>query len=269
MNYLRGKNVIITGASSGLGKHVATRLIKKFGCTVLGTGTKIEKLLALKEELGELGDKLMPFTFDVSTEEGWQEFEKHILDLPITFDVLINNAGVMPSFEKADNRPIGSSIKVLNTDFTSVVYSVKYILPHLSADKGVVNISSSSALCPVIGQAMYSASKGALKAYTEALRAESNYYVGLIMPGFCKTDIFRSIEMDKKEKGLIDKVAQDPVKCAKKIVKAINKKRAKRIIGFDAHLMKLLYFLFPKNAPRIIGWFLRKSRMAIFSNLDK
>ena len=75
--------------------------------------------------------------------------------------------------------------------------------------------------------------------------------------------------MDKKEKGLIDNVAQDPVKCAKKIVKAINKKRAKRIIGFDAHLMKLLYFLFPKNAPRIIGWFLRKSRMAIFSNLDK
>ena len=269
MNFLRGKNVIITGASSGLGRHVATILIKKYGCTVLGTGTRVEKLIDLKESLSSFGDKFLYFTFDVSKENGWIDFAKHIEKLDVKFDILINNAGIMPKFEKAANQPLDQTLKVLDTDFLSAVYSVKHVLPMLADNKGLVNISSSSALCPVIGQAIYSASKSALKSFTEAMRAESDFYVGLIMPGFCKTEIFRSIDMAKKDKGLIDKIAQSPERCAIKIVRAIKNKRAKRIIGFDAHLMRLLYFLFPKNAPRIMGWFLRKSNLQIFSNLSK
>lgn len=264
MGYLKGKNVIITGASSGIGLEVARILIREYGCTVLATGRSREKLEKCRLELGE---KYLTYSFDVSLEAEWIKFADYLKGLEIKFNVLINNAGVMPPFGKITRQETADKIKVIETDFLSCVYGVDHLLGVLEGDKGVVNVSSSSALCPVMGQGTYSAAKVALKAYTEVLWAESEFYVGLIMPGVCQTDIFRSANPNEKEKGLIGKIATKPHRCAKRIVRAVNRKRKRRIIGLDARLMRMLHFFFPKRAAKIIGWFLKKSGLKLFADM--
>ncbi len=88
------------------------------------------------------------------------------------------------------------------------------------------------------------------------------------MPGFCKTNIMRSIDMSDKDKKLIDKVSISVEKCATKIVKAIDRKKARKVIGKDAKFMNFLYKIAPKKAGKIIAWFLRKSKLKLFEGIQ-
>ena len=67
------KTVILSGASSGIGKGIAERLIKDHGCKVIGIARNEQRLINFKEELGNKGDNFSYYTFDVSQEEKWQE----------------------------------------------------------------------------------------------------------------------------------------------------------------------------------------------------
>lgn len=265
MKYLYGKTVIVTGGSSGIGLSLSTRLINKYGCTVIAVGRSEEKLATAKKNLGE---QYLTFSCDVSTLEGWESLKIYIIENQLSPNLLINNAGIMFSFKKAEATNIEQFDKIISTDLLSVIYSMQTVVPMLSGDKGVVNISSSSALCPVVGQSGYCLSKSAVKSFTEVLQTEVKYYVGLMMPGFCKTDIMRSIDISKKDKNLIDKISITSDKCAKIILKAINKKRPRKIIGLDAKFMNFLYKLAPKKAGKIIAWFLRKSKLKMFDEIQ-
>ena len=87
------------------------------------------------------------------------------------------------------------------------------------------------------------------------------------MPGFCKTNIMRSIEISDKEKKLIDAVSMDSEKCAKIIVRAIDKKRKRKVIGADARMMNFMYKISPIGATKIIAKFLMHTKLSIFEKL--
>ncbi len=265
MAFLNGKTVIITGASSGIGLELSKQLTKNFGCTVLGIGRNSEKLENAKKTLGE---KFTPFSCDVSIESEWERLAQFVKKQNIKPNLIINNAGIMLPFIKIENYVKEDFSKILSTNLMSVIYSVQYILPLLEDEKGLVNISSSSALCPVVGQGGYCLSKSAVKSFTEVLQTEADFYVGLMMPGFCKTNIMRSIDMTDKEKKLIDKVSISVEKCATKIAKAIDRKKTRKVIGTDAKLMNFLYKIAPEKAGKIIAWFLRKSKLDIFNEIQ-
>lgn len=265
MAFLNGKSIIITGASSGIGLELSRQLIKNFDCTVLGIGRSEEKLEKVKKLLGE---KFTPFSCDVSKESEWERLSEFIKTQNIKPNIIINNAGIMLPFVKIKDYNKEDFSKILSTNLTSVIYSVQYVLPLLESEKGIINISSSSALCPVIGQGGYCLSKSAVKSFTEVLQTEADFYVGLIMPGFCKTNIMRSIDMSDKDKKLIDKVSISVEKCATKIVKAIDRKKARKVIGKDAKFMNFLYKIAPKKAGKIIAWFLRKSKLKLFEGIQ-
>ena len=192
------KTVIITGASSGMGKGLAERLIRDHNCQVIGVARTESKLQAFKEELGNKSHYFTYYPFDVSVKENWEKFAQQLKKDGIQPDILINNAGILPKFNRFSKITVDDVNNTMQINFYSAIYSINALLPTILQSKtpGIVNIASSAALCSLAGTTIYSASKSALKSFTDALREEhrKNCYVGLVCPGFTKTDIFRNLE---------------------------------------------------------------------------
>ncbi len=238
------KTVIVSGASSGIGKGLVIRLVKDHGCNVIGIARNEQRLLALKEELGSLGYKFTYYTFDVSIKEKWVEFAKTIEEQGIQPDILINNAGILPKFDRFENYTLEEIDKAMQINFYSSVYSMNELMPIImrSESAGIVNVASSAALCSLAGTSVYSASKAALKSFTDAVREEhrDKCYFGLVCPGFTKTDIFRnqSKSTDKAQKAM-DMVSTDCNKMVDWIINGMWKKKEDMVFGIDAYLMDI------------------------------
>ncbi len=259
--------ILVTGASSGIGKNLAELLITKYGAKVIGVSRSQEKLNSVKELLG---DKFTPLVADVGEEKDWQKLKAYILDNGLTLGGIINCAGVLPEFSAFTKDYFDNNESVIKTNYLSVIYSAKYFLQMLqSLDKAVmVNVSSSSALCPFAGVSLYSSTKTAVERFSECLAFENKKVkVVTVMPGFTKTEVLRSQNFSDKEKGLIDKISANPHRVAKKILRKASRGKKRVITGFDAHLMNFLFKFFPRTAPRLIGWFLRKTKMEGFKKI--
>ena len=98
------KTVVLSGASSGIGKGIAERLIKDHGCKVIGIARNEQRLQNFKAELGNKSDNFTYYTFDVSQEEKWHELADTLKKENIKPDILINNAGILPKFDKFMKR---------------------------------------------------------------------------------------------------------------------------------------------------------------------
>ena len=272
-NWLNNKTVIITGASSGIGRGIAVKLIKEYNCRVLGIARSEEKMKSLANELGSYAEKFSYLLFDVSERNNWKGCAEYIKQNGIKPDVLINNAGILPEFKNAEYCSLDEIEKTININFYGAVYSMKELLTVIleSPAPAVINIDSSAALMPIAGTSVYSASKAALKAYTEAVREElrGRCYVGVICPGFTKTDIFRSQNLtEEREKKIINAVSTSSDYAVKRIVKSIAKRRELTVIGADAQFMKLLGKVMPVKGGRLISAILKKSGFKLFDRLN-
>ena len=241
-NWLKNTTVIITGASGGIGKGIAIRLIQKYNCKVIGIARNEEKIKTVIEELGDKAENFSYHLFDVSIEENWKNFALHLQENNIAPDMLINNAGLLPKFNKFGNYSIEYIKAVMNINFYASVYSMHYLMPLLlKSDKAaVINISSSAALCSLAGTSVYTASKAALKGLTEAAREEyrGECYIGLVCPGFTKTDIFSSQrKISDAESKAIEAISSSCETVVKKIVHGISTKKELMVYGTDARLM--------------------------------
>lgn len=265
MNYLQNKKIILTGASSGIGKEMTRLLVKNYGASVIGIGRNEGKLQSLK---AELGDKFSYYAMDVSVKENWENLWQKLKTEGAGIDLLINNAGVFPQFERVENMTSEQIQAVMNVNFYACVYGIETLLDLLKEEGGIVNICSSGALCTVVGTSAYSASKSALKGYTEALMLEERKrYVGLIFPGTTATELFRNDE--KTENSALDLVAMPASKMAKKILKKIAKKRKRAVVGWDAKAMNLTAKLAPVCGLRVICWAMRTSKSKVFDRVFK
>ena len=269
-NDLKNKIFVVSGASSGLGRLIAEKLIGK-NCMVFGIGRSEEKFRDFKEKLGEKAELLHPEIFDVTVKENWEQLAADIKKTCGHIDRIINCAGVFPPFEKAIGVSSGDTESVMKTNFFSAVYAVEALFGLTDGVKKpiIVNVSSASALCPIVGTSAYSASKSAFKAYSEILGEElrGKAYVATVMPGFARTDIFRSQNTSFEENKLLYKMSMPAEKMADKIFKSIEKGRKRMIFGFDAKLMNFFYKLMPKTTTKIICKILKKSKMKLFEDI--
>jgi short-subunit dehydrogenase len=266
------KTVILSGASSGIGKGIAERLIKDHGCKVIGIARNEERLLRFKEELGNKGGNFTYYTFDVSQEEKWQELADTLIRDNIQPDILINNAGILPKFNKTQNYSIDEIENVMNINFYSAVYSINTLLPRLlkSSTPAIINVASSAALMSLSGTSTYSASKAALKSFTEALREDlkGKCYVSVVCPGFTKTDIFRNQDSNTpKGEKMINAISTECDKMVKMIVKGIENKRELMIFGFDAQFMKVFGRLTPVKGVRLFSKVMKMSKLPLFDSV--
>ncbi len=259
--------ILLTGASSGIGKNLASILIKKYGAKVIGVARNENKLQAVKDELK---DNFSYLSLDVSKEESWQTIYNYITENSINLTGIINSAGVLPEFSSFNGEYFDLNKSVIDINYLSVIYSAKYLLPVIKKQNfpTMINISSSASLCPFAGISLYSSTKAAVTRFSECLSFENKKVnIVTVMPGFTKSEVMRSQNATEKEKGLIDKISASPIKVAKKILRKASKGKKRVITGFDAHLMNFLYKFFPRTAPRLIGWFLRKTKMKVFEKI--
>lgn len=270
-NWLRGKYVVLTGASGGIGRQLCKILIVKYGANVIGIGRSEEKMRSLKEELAQNGDKFSYDLFDVSERENWQSFALKLENENVTPILLINNAGAFPTFNKTLNTPVETMERIIKINYLSAVYAIDALKDIVKGEgktkPAIVNIASSAALCTVAGTAAYSASKGALKGYTEALQMEEKgkKYVGIIYPGTTATELFRADENTKNS--ALDLIAMPAEKMAKKIARKIYKKRKRAVVGWDAKLMNFTAKLMPVKGLSLICGVMKASKSKVFTNV--
>lgn len=245
-NWLTGATVIITGASGGLGKGIAMKLINEYGCKVIGIARNEKKMKTVVAELGSKADSFSYQLFDVSVEDNWKDFAEYLKENDIRPDVLINNAGILPKFDRFGNYTIDYIKKAMDINFYSAVYSMHHLMPMILKSKkaAIINVASSAALCSLAGTSVYTASKAALKGLTEAAREEyrGQCYIGLVCPGFTKTDIFSSqgdsAEESSAASKAIEMVSSSCESMVRKIVNGISRKKDIMVYGVDAKLME-------------------------------
>lgn len=188
---MKNKVVIITGASSGIGKACA-ELFGLAGARVVITGRNAANLQAVAAHLTARGIDNRAVLADVSVEADNRRMVEETIRAYGRIDVLINNAGISMRalFEDVDLDVIR---KVMDINFYGTLYATKYCLPHLMAAKGsVVGISSIAGFRGLPARTGYSASKFAMQGFLETLRTEmlkKDVHVLIACPGFTASNI--------------------------------------------------------------------------------
>ncbi len=261
LNY-HSKTVIITGASSGIGKELARVLITKYSCTVYALARNKEKLEAVK---GELGDKYIIYPMDVSIKENWLALADFLKNNGVCVDILINCAGILPKFATLESTDITEYEKAISINYLAQVYACKLILPLINDGGAIVNVASASSLCPFSFVSGYTASKSAAYHFSLSVAQEiKRISVSAVCCGFVKTDIMKNQEMNEREAKLIRLFSADCSKTVGKILRRVRRRKKRIVTGFDGHFMSLMYRLFPNFTPKFFSWFLKKSGLELF-----
>ena len=205
MSNLEKKNIIVTGASGGIGNAIIKKLSES-GANILASGTRIEKL----EELKNNFESIKILKFDISQNEKIEEFiENATIELGGSLDGLVNNAGITQ-----DNLAIRMSLeewqKVININLTSTFLMSKFAIKKMLKSKSgkIVNITSVVGHTGNLGQANYTASKAGIVAMSKSLAieyAKKNININCISPGFIKTAMTDKID-DKFKEVIISKI---------------------------------------------------------------
>jgi 3-oxoacyl-[acyl-carrier protein] reductase len=205
MSNLEKKNVIVTGASGGIGNAIIKKL-SEAGANILASGTRIEKL----EELKKNFEGLKILKFDISQSDKIEEFiENATSELGGSLDSIVNNAGITQ-----DNLAIRMSLdewqKVININLTSTFLMSKFAIKKMLKNKSgkIVNITSVVGHTGNLGQANYTASKAGIVAMSKSLAieyAKKNININCISPGFIKTAMTDKID-DKFKEVIISKI---------------------------------------------------------------
>jgi len=199
MNDLKEKNIIVTGATGGIGNSIIKKLYNA-GANILATGTKDEKL----EELKKKFQNIQTFKFDISQTNNLENFiEEATKQLEGKLDCIVNNAGVTQ-----DNLAIRMSIeewqKVIDINLTSTFLISKFAIKKMLKNKKgkIINITSVVGHTGNLGQTNYTASKAGIIAMSKSLAieyAKKNINVNCISPGFIKTAMTDKIDEKFKE----------------------------------------------------------------------
>lgn len=273
-NWLENTTVIVTGASGGLGKGIAMKLIEKYNCNVIGIARNKEKIQGVVKELGEKADKFSYQLFDVSKEENWESFAGYLAENNIKPDILINNAGILPKFDKFQDYSVEYIKQAMDINFYSAVYSMHHLMPIILKSKkaAIINVSSSASLCTLAGTSVYSASKAALKSLTEAVREEYRgvCYTAIVCPGFTKTDIFSSQgENSDFSSKMMNAVSSSCDGMVNKIVNGIASKKELMVFGVDAKLMNIGDRLAGVLTSKVSSKVMKASKAALFEDVFK
>ena len=204
MKDLEKKNIIITGASGGIGNSIVDKLYQ-CGANILASGTKIEKLEQLKSKF----EKIKILKFDISQSEKIEEFIDNASNELGGLDCIVNNAGVTQ-----DNLAIRMGIdewkKVIDINLTSTFLMSKFAVKKMLKNKKgkIVNITSVVGHTGNLGQSNYTASKAGIVAMSKSLAieyAKKNININCISPGFIKTAMTEKID-DKFKEMIISKI---------------------------------------------------------------
>jgi len=255
---------IITGGSKGIGREIA-RLLGRAGCRVVISGRGEEALQTTAEAFRAEGIDVLAFAGDVTVREDCRALVKKTVQKFGGIDILINNAGKsMRGFFADTNLDLFQ--KVMDINFTGAVTMTKLCLPYIREAKGsIVFISSVAGLKGLPAGAPYSASKMALKSFSESLRSElkGEVHVGILYAGFTENDAGKQKYNGKGE--LIpakrERFASTQVDVAQAVMDMLLRRKRRTIMTLTGKLANFAYTVFPHLSEELIIWYSQRTDM--------
>ncbi|MCS6984334.1 MAG: SDR family NAD(P)-dependent oxidoreductase [Leptospiraceae bacterium] len=261
MKKWEGKVVVITGAGSGIGRALAIALAQRRALISI-SDIKLHDL-EKTADMCRAYSRVQALLVDVSKKDEMKQYPEKVLSEFGQINVIINNAGVALS-GRVEETSVEDYEWLMGINWWGVLYGTKYFLPFLrQAGEGhIVNISSLFGLIAVPTQSAYNAAKFAVRGFTESLAQElagSSIGVTGVYPGGIKTSIAhnaRFISGPKGEKNHAEvaerflKMAQTSAEeAAEQIIRAIEEKKPRLLIGYDALILDSLGRFFPEQYP--------------------
>jgi short-subunit dehydrogenase len=244
---MKGKVVVVTGASSGIGKALAFEFARRGAKIVLASRSGVDD-----PELSKLASDVLYVSTDVTIESDCERLIQKTVEKFGCIDILINNAGIsMRALFTEVN--LGVIRQLMETNFWGTVYCTKYAMPYLLASKGsLVGVSSIAGYKGLPGRTGYSASKFAMQGFLEVIRIENlkkGLHVLIACPGFTASNI-RKVALSKDgsaqgETPLDESKLMTAEHVAVKIIQAIEKKKERLILTTQGKLTVLLNKFFP------------------------
>ncbi|WP_346863765.1 SDR family oxidoreductase [uncultured Draconibacterium sp.] len=233
---MQKKVVVITGASSGIGKALAEKYAAENFNLVLAA-RRLERLLELKEQLKSV--EVLPVQTDVSKEEDCKNLIEKAIEKFGKIDILINNAGISmrAAFIDVETDVLR---RLMDVNYWGTVYCTKYALPHILEQKGsIVGVISTGGYIGLPGRTGYSGSKFAVRGFLDTVRIEylrAGLHVLVAAPGFTASEIRKTaLVKDGSQQGETprnESKMMSAERCASIMYRAIKHRRRKMIISF-------------------------------------
>ena len=257
-----GKVAVITGGGSGIGQALACQLGAK-GCHLALVDVNRKGMQETKKMLSGKDVKVSIHVADVSDEKVMSALPEAVIKAHGKVNLLFNNAGI--TYAKTfEGHSLQDWKKIIGINLWGVIYGCHFFLPHLKEQAGnahIINLSSMVAFMGPPEQSSYSATKSAIKGFSESLWAElhsEGVGVTVVHPGAIRTSIMdealkRAQDQDAfaRTKALVDKIAMPVDKAAKKILKAVRKDQMRVVIGTDAMLFEGLKRAMPDQIHKL------------------
>ena len=247
----KDKVVIVTGASSGIGKAIAREFARNGSKVVLAARTQ-DRLHELEKEIRDSGLEATGCVTDVTKEEECRNLIDFTVKKYGTVNILINNAGISMRalFSDVDLNVLR---RLMDVNFWGTVYCTKYALPYLVENKGsIVGVSSVAGFHGLPGRTGYSASKFAIHGFLETVRIENlkkKLHVMIIAPGFTTSEVRKhALTADGSEQGNSPREEghmMSPEHVAKWVLKGIRKKKRNKIMTWEGRFTALLQRIVP------------------------
>lgn len=204
---IRGKVIVITGASSGLGEAAARLLSAKGAHIVLGA-RRIERLQHLVEELDQPAQRAIAVATDVTVRDQLERLVNTAVNTLGRIDVMINNAGLMP-LSPLERLKVDDWDRMVDVNLKGVLYGIAAALPHMQRQMSgqLINVASVAGHKVMLNGAVYSATKHAVRALSEGLRQETkpwNIRTTIVSPGAVDTELKSSVTEPDIAQGMRD-----------------------------------------------------------------
>jgi short-subunit dehydrogenase len=272
---LSGRTAVVTGAANGIGRAIAVSLAKR-GCHLALADIDEDGMAGTAELTRASGVRVSRHRLDVADRVAVAEFPGLVAAEHSGVDVLVNNAGVAigGTFEQVSDEDFEWLFEI---NFWGVVRMTRAFMPllHASDDARVVNLSSIYGVIAPPEQSAYSASKFAVRGFSEALRHElegSNIGVTVVHPGGIATSIAEKAripagvteeEIARRRERYRKLLRLPPAIAGEMIVRGIERRESRVLIGSDAKTISLIARLLPVTYWKVLmrlGGDLRKSK---------
>ncbi|MDH3340825.1 MAG: SDR family NAD(P)-dependent oxidoreductase [Nitrosopumilus sp.] len=230
MNF-KNKIVLITGASSGIGRETAIEFAK-LGANLILVARRKDKLEQIEDELKKYNVSILACQCDISKKDQVKELSETVLEKFSSVDILVNNAG-FAIYGSVSDLSINDIESQMETNYFGMVYCIKNFLPSMLKKKSghIVNVASVAASFGLPGIASYCASKFAMLGFSEGLKYElkdTGIGITVVSPIMVRTNFFDHSSFEKMPK--YSPTSLDPKTVAKAILKAANSSRLEIVV---------------------------------------
>jgi short-subunit dehydrogenase len=259
--------VVITGASSGIGRELAYQLAGQ-GARLSLAARDGRRLETVQKECIARGGKAMVFQTDVSSESDCRALINNTIGIYGRIDTLVNNAGLSMWAKFEDVTDLSLFDTIMRVNYLGSVYCTYYALPHLKKSKGrIVGISSLTGKTGVPTRTGYAASKHAMAGFFDSLRIElkdTGVSVTVIYPGFVATEVReRAFGADGKilGKSPMEESNVMPVdECVRKIVGAMARRKRELVMTTRGKLGLWMKLIAPGAVDRVAQKAIQKGK---------